>query len=278
MKDGRFVALLRRTSANGTYHFTQRQLESEWASFKPSDGSLMFVGGFIGVGVGAVGFVFANMPALVAGIVGACMLALRAVSNYGVHDPATFRQHIRRWQEHEPIELLLTGDALRAPPPEFGQSKMLEVGVEAILVVDDPLLVDFFVLNQAHADQRVLVISSGGYPSYILPAVQQVLLKQTDVPVCYVHGSGTSAEEMRQALSASLPMHLGHHRDLGWSYADASRSARVRRADALNDESIAIDWLPPKRLLESVARAIATEVSLVEAMGFGDQDVSSDFG
>ena len=278
MTDGRFAGIIRRTSGNGTYFYTKRQLTSEWRTLVRRRSPLWKMLGVAGTGVGFMAFVLPDIAWLPwVGLGGLVLL-----SALGIPRPLVprsgFSSLLEKWAAREPLVRLIEGNALKSPPPDWNEPAMLDVGVEAILVVDEPDLVDFFVLNQAHADHRVLVLSSGGYPSYILPALERVLQAQPEVPVCYLHGTGKTAEELRRQLHLSVPMDRGRHRDLGWNWDEATRSGRVHKAGQAEQDDIAVDWLPPKQLLEGVGRAIATETRLAEAIGFTDDDADAHFG
>lgn len=279
MTDKRFANIVRLASANSTYFFTKRQLRSEWSAKVRGTRSPLWK--FLGVAGAGAGLTSLALPDITwlpwVGLGGLALLLLRSVKS-PPPQLSLFDAQLAKWQAAEPMDRLLRGSALSSPPPDWAEANLLDVGVEALVVVDDPQLVDFLVLNQAHAEHRALVVSSQGYPEYILPAVQNVLQSQPDVPVCYFHGSGTTAEELRQALNAKVSMSAGAHRDLGWNWHEASQSGRVRGAGQNTEPAIALDWLPPKKLLEGLGRALSTEVRFAEASGFKDGDQDMHFG
>jgi hypothetical protein len=279
MTDGRFANLVKQASGNGTYFFTERQLCSEWfAKMRGTPSSFWKILGVVGTVTGLTSLALPEISWLPwIGFGGLLVLALQMVK-VSAPEQRIFDAQFAKWSSAEPMEGLLRGCALDSPPPEWNEPQMLDVGVEALLVVDDPLLVDFFVLNQAHTEHRVLVVSSHGYPDYILPAVKRVMETQPDVPVCYLHGTGVTAEELRQRLNAKVSMAAGVHRDLGWNWEEASNSGRVRKAGHDKAPEIALDWLPPKKLMEGLGRALSTEVRFVEATGLEDGDQDMHFG
>ena len=65
-----------------------------------------------------------------------------------------FAVQLASWQAKYPLEKLLEGRKLEAPPPDWKEEDVYDYGAERVLVVDDDALVDFFVLNDFHAQQR----------------------------------------------------------------------------------------------------------------------------
>ena len=81
---------------------------------------------------------------------------------------------MRKWVGVQgPIEKMIETPRLGTPPPEFEEPDLYDYGVERILVVQHDLLVDLFVLNGLHAEQRMLggAIAEGVAIAEVLPAV-----------------------------------------------------------------------------------------------------------
>ena len=79
----------------------------------------------------------------------------------------------------------------------------------------------------------------------------------------------------------------GVHRDLGWNWEEATGFGRVRKAgldDTThvsargNPPAIPIDWVPPKKLLEGLGRALSTDLSVAEASGLAEGGQDMHFG
>lgn len=284
MTDGRFSANIKRASADGTYFFTETQLfvaqqmlGKKTASAGCVASSVMVI--FVPVlAIGLAGetdhtlFEVSVRMALLIAIVWGLLRINRGPPKPSVSSHTAFEGYLSVWRRHQPIEKLLGKPQLDTPPPAAAESDVYDYGVEGVLVLDEDRLVDLFVLNNFHAEQRVAVISKRGYPAYVMPRVQAVLADRPDLPVFVLHGSGVGAQMLPYQLR-SLDLGIVDHPvvDLGWTGRDISQ---VGRLEALSDigrgKGVAVDVLLPRRLFAVVAAAMAKRVPIAAFLGADD--------
>lgn len=284
MTDGRFSANIKRASADGTYFFTETQLfvaQQMLGKKTASAGRVFHImltlfvfslvwnvsertdHSFFGMGV--------RMALLIAIVWG-----FRRI-NSGPPKPSVssltaFEGYLSVWRRHQPIDKLLGKPQLDTPPPAAAESDVYDYGVEGVLVLDEDRLVDLFVLNNFHAEQRVAVISKRGYPAYVMPRVQAVLAERPDLPVFVLHGSGVGAQMLPYQLR-SLDLGIVDHPiiDLGWTGRDISQVGRLEAfADIGWGNGVAVDVLLPRRLFAVVAVAMAKRVPIAAFLGADD--------
>lgn len=202
--DGRFLAIIRRASAVDTLYFTEEQLYAAYCRRLRGHGPgcwLVFTLVVAGLG-GLLGFVTRNEVAreapsplhFILGILG--LMALVGIIGFLRSLTSTTRPPSRRrfdklldkWVRAKgPPEKMLRKPGLHEPPPEWREPDLYDYGVERLLIVERPLLVDLLVRNGLHARERMLVISPDGYPDYLMPRVRELLARQTDLPVFLLH-------------------------------------------------------------------------------------------
>lgn len=93
--------------------------------------------------------------------------------------------------------MLLLRPSLHEPPPDFPEKDLFDYGVERIIIVERPLLVDLLVKNGFHIDQNALVFSRDGYPAYILQRARKMIKEVPSLPVYLLH----DASEVGMAMS-----------------------------------------------------------------------------
>lgn len=197
LTDGRFASWIRAAGNNGTYFFTKNQLYATHIRRTLRKGrigriimNVIIVIMAIIVTLSATGVLFESDSGpsgffiflLAASIF--IRIGLRKKKTYSIHE---FDQFLRRWVQRNPEEKLLTKTRLHEPPPEWKEPDIYDYGAQRILVVENDLLVDLFVLNGFHAQESAIVVSEDGYPSYIAARVKQVVQENPDIPVYYLH-------------------------------------------------------------------------------------------
>ena len=284
MTDGRFSAIIKRASADGTYFFTETQLFVAQQML----GKKTFSGGCVAA---AVMFIFALVftvlladktdhtlfevvvrMALFIAIGWGIFRVNRGPAKLSLSSLTAFEGYLSEWRRHQPIDKLLDKPQLDRPPPAAEESDVYDYGVEGVLVLDEDRLVDLFVLNNFHAEQRVAVISKRGYPAYVMPRVQAVLADRPDLPVFVLHGSGVGAQMLPYQLR-SFDLGIEDHPvfDLGWTGRDISQVGRLQAlADIGMGEGVSVDVLLPRRLFAVVAAAMARRVPLAAFLGADD--------
>jgi hypothetical protein len=93
-----------------------------------------------------------------------------------------------KWQARgNKIEKLIEKPDLHDPPPEWKESDIYDYGVERILVVQHDIMVDVLVKNGFHAQERTVVISSEGYPGYLMPHIKRLFETNLSLKVFVMH-------------------------------------------------------------------------------------------
>jgi hypothetical protein len=168
----------------------------------------------------------------VAKMIGGIVTSLRKIS------PGQFDALLNRWHSNgKRIDKLIDQPTLHEPPPDWSEPDIYDYGVERLLIVERDLLVDLFVKNGVHAEQRMLVISESGYPDYLLPVATRLLQEQPDLPVFLLHDATTHGAAMEDRVTSNGLLPLDGHplTDLGMFPTDFQKLKRVKRFDPNNE-------------------------------------------
>jgi hypothetical protein len=268
--DAQFAAVLRGASAGDTLYFTFDQLYARYC--RGRSGMVAAVvetvvhtmgrwgcGVMIVTGTIAV-FAFLNDKTLI-GIFAVAVFGLgfilnrigrenieRVPSHRAPADVYKLRQYIEKWQAAgRPIPRLLRTPSLGEPPSGYREADLFDYGVERIVIVEREILVDWFVRNGVHAEQRALVLAESGYPRYLLPHAERLLEQRPDLPVVLLHDSTAHGLKMAERVRASGILPLA-----GRKLIDAGLSPRqvkgIKALDAVVPEStgyaVPVDMVP----------------------------------
>lgn len=190
MTDGKFLALIRRVSLNGTQYYTLNQLYAQYCRslYKGPRNPII-----LSVGLAASAIIGYDLIGEGLGIaLGVAALVSLSVAVFRLLRPppklARLQSYIDTWvaRSHS-LDQLLRQPTLHTPPPEWDEADIYDYGVERLLLVEHDLLVDLFVLNGFHAQQRTLVLSLSGYPTYLLPMAKRCLHDNPQLPVYLLH-------------------------------------------------------------------------------------------
>ena len=237
MTDGKFAACLRAASQNNTTWFTENQLYAVFCRrvARVSTGSIVSGVALIVVGVGLAfseAWPFAIMALIfLIRVLAGILWGRRKIPRQ------RFELLLDRWQSSgKVIEKLITSPALHKPPPEWNEPDIYDYGVERILIVERDILVDLFVKNGLHAEQKMLILAESGYPDYLQPITQRLLTEQADLPVFLLHDATThgAAMEARVLASNALPLDGHPMTDLGMFPTDFQKLKRTKRFDPDN--------------------------------------------
>lgn len=272
--DGKMAALIRKVSANDTYYFTFNQLFSEHCRRTGL--------GIAGYVVGAV-ILFLIVPGAVlllknpVGLVlavGLAVLGVLIVWGSWYHrgkvppEPHKLRAFVNRWGKTGltgSLAKLLEAPRLHTRPPEWPESDIYDYGVERILIVEHELLVDLFVLNGFHSENRALVLSESGYPKYLLPQAVSLLKQRPDLPVFLLHDASRDLVSMadRVAKHPQLPVSQHPIIDTGLFPEDVVQLKGLRRINAHKMESaVPVDFLLYATLSSGLSDALMNEMTL----------------
>lgn len=262
--DGKFHLMLLDASSGDTVYFTKNQLYTKFCKYCKYN---------------PTGFIFLAVASLVIGLVLSIKMILWPLSilfaglsiyNYSryVPDKKKFESLLSKWLgASRKIEKLITKPSLHNPPPDWNEKDIYDYGVDKILIVEQDIYVDLFVVNNFHANEKTLVIAESGYPEYLLPVANQALKESSELKVFFLHDSTRYGEGMLVRLINSDKFHFKGHKliDIGLFADDVSK---LKRLSAIKPKStnyeVSLDCLPYSALEIMAARAIFEEAPLRE--------------
>ena len=269
--DGKFMGLIKATSANNTYYYTLNQLYGEFCRKNVANPKLRFFFSFLFLAAGlSVIWFFPGVLCLgVFLLVGslACFGAAYSVLGNRNISRDKFDGMFEKWQKKNPdtLQQLIAKPRLSEPPPEWPEGDLYDYGVERVIIVEHDLFVDMLVLNNLHADQKALVISESGYPQYLLPRLEKLMDESPSLPVFLLHDSTQHGQDMENRLVWGNKFWLNGHPivDLGLFPKDVQRMSRVKAFQPeKNQHQIPLDYLLYGTLLGGLAVALPQQTAL----------------
>ena len=275
VSDRRFVSYINRASCNGTYSFTENQLytaarRKELTAPISGTTALVFVGLFA---VCAILTVVLHPIFLLLSVVTLAMTIL------GVGYWIWFR-HIKQlsasrftgWlckyaRAHGPIKGMIRTAALSEPPPEADEPDIYDYGVERVLIVQRPILVDLLIANKIHVTNRAVIASGDGYPSYISGIVDKLVEDSPTLPVFLLHDSDAKglqwlATQTERFQSPGRPVI-----DMG---LNSETLKMIRKLGPLKLEKkqhlVPVDALPMAMLANGIALSMEKNVTMHELL------------
>ena len=290
LTDGKFLGWVRAASQNDTTYFTRNQLYAVYCRrLRKSPVTSLVIGGVLLMVAAGTYFIARHDNPEVRGVDYVLGVAGIIVIGFGqyIARQGIPRQYfdfvVGRWLGHgRKLDRLLEQPSLHEPPPEWNELDIYDYGVERLLIVEHDLLVDLFVKNGVHAEQRMLVISESGYPDYLMEVARRLLDEQPDLPVFLLHDATAHGTAMQERLLSSgmLPVESHPLVDLGMHPLDFQKLKRTKQFDRANsNRHLPVDAL----LLPFMAMGLG--VAMTEQMAFSaiieGQDeggISDDFG
>lgn len=203
-------------------------------------------------------------------------------------DRFVFDECLKQWKSHgRSIDKLLSEPSLHEPPPEWTEPDIYDYGVERVLIVERDILVDLFVRNGFHAEQRTLVLSESGYPSYLVPVARKLIEERSDLPVFLLHDATAHGAAMENRIRAGDLLPLRDHpvTDVGLFPADFQRVKHTKTYAADNKErDLPVDALTFSFLTMGMVSSFthgenfSTIISQQGAHSGGGGDGGGDFG
>ncbi|MEQ8767452.1 MAG: hypothetical protein RL885_26320 [Planctomycetota bacterium] len=269
--DTAFANAITKASANDTYYFTRNQLggllRRKIRESGKGQGCLIVLVGIVSIVMVAMDAGFFALIPVVIGFFTFLDLRRRRLLAADPELPSTL---IDRWvKANGPIERLIETPRLHQPPPEWTEYDIYDYGVERVLIVEHDLLVDLFVLNGFHAEQRALVISESGYPHYLLPHLQRMLRERPDLPVFLLHDPSPDGQDLRRRVEASKELSLGDHpiTDLGLTPKDVRRMPNLRKSHrGLDAAAIPLDGILFSTLVGGVGAALISDIAIADLL------------
>ena len=265
MTDGRFLAAIRSASQNGVSYFTKNQLYAAYCRRQKRARAPSIIGVIVAL---VIAIVMWNRNAGVAVVLPVMFAVLLIWSMFRPPHVLTLKSFlgmIDRWlRAGKPIDKMIQQPTLHQPPPDWSETDIYDYGVERILIVQRDELVDLMVLNNVHAEQRMLVISETGYPQYLMPHAKRVLEERDDLPVFLLHDADARGTSMRSRIaSLNLPIKDENVIDLGMSADDFKQLKRTQSFDRNNRQrELPVDALGTSFLLLGLGACFATQTTL----------------
>ncbi len=219
-------------------------------------------------------FLLSTFPKLIKGIKGRLIQNI-AYYNRTPPNQEELRTLVRKWSNFKgSIDKMLVEPSLHQPPPEFQEGDLYDYGVERIIIVERPILVDLLVKNDFHADQKALVFSMDGYPTYIAEKAKKLLTESPKLPVYLLHDATEKGMKMHEKIK--LP---GHHPviDLG-VFPEQMKNLSVLKPLRLEKEEFQapLDALPYAALAGLSVAAIAANVPFDEVLASWKEEGNSE--
>lgn len=220
MTDAKFFNLLRGAGGNGRFYFTFPQLYSTWCQQDAEERICLLRKKFAGVGFLLLTFCISCFLLLgwIGGVLSLILLVIpwlliRQYRRQLPPDLGSLKKLVKQWQAGHGggDEMLLIRPSLHEQPPGFQEKDLFDYGVERIIIVERPLLVDLLVKNGFHAEQNALVFSRDGYPAYIVQRAQKMLKESPSLPVYLLHDASEAGLAMseKNKLSGRRVIDLG---------------------------------------------------------------------
>ncbi len=282
MTDNKFLSIIKKASADDRYYFTFFQLYSAWCKTKGKINlSNLFGIAFKYILIGSFAFAFISIKCTLPKnsflffLILLPMIALmHGIVHYHRPNQKDLRTLIRKWFNSKgPIKKMLVEPSMHESPPKFQEGDLYDYGVERIIIVERPILVDLLVKNDFHADQKALVFSMDGYPTYIAEKAKKLLTESPDLPVYLLHDATEKGMKMHKKIK--LP---GHHPviDLG-VFPEQMKNLSMLKSLRLKHQGYQapLDALPYAALSALSVAAIAAHVPFDEVLASWKQEENS---
>jgi hypothetical protein len=291
MADGRFVALIRKVSANDTYYFTINQLQAESLRRQA-------IGPWLGIIILAIatpmllyGIVswqndarWLVLVGAVFALVGGLALAAHLFGPWTGGGRRDMAKIAKKWEgTNGRIEMLIHSPGLGSRPPNWKEPDIYDYGVERVLIVQHPLLVDLFVKNNFHSAQRALVVAADGYPNYLVPLANKLLAERADLPVFVLHDSDSAGQQTLERARRTYELADRSVTDLGLTPGDVKRIAFFKKTGARGKSyELPVDYLPFERLqtmtIACFTAGLGFNAMLIQDRTSASMGADADFG
>lgn len=282
MADGKFEAIVKNASRDGTYYFTENQLYAAYCRKMSTPGCA--IGCAVAITIGLVVYFVLQAMDIIDGdnIFNLILLVMAAAFWIGAGmgwfkkkpplGKDEFHKCISRWKlGGHPLDQLITEKRLTEPPPEWREPDIYDYGVENILIVDQDLLVDLLVLNGFHTQEKALIISQHGYPEYLQPRLDQILTENPETPVYFLHATPEGEGKAYGLRRAQALVGGKDVIDLGLFQQDVKRIKSLRRLPASEFKGrIPADTMIYVGLSGILAASFAEQAAFAQVMAAAD--------
>lgn len=205
MTDNKFLSLVRKASADHRYYFTFPQLYTVWCKVKDnmSLGSLMII--YFVFGLFGFLLLFPSMKSdslwFLLLLFTIFLIHITVRWNSTPPNREEFRKLVNKWSTAKGSpDKMLVKPSLYDPPPKFPEGDIYDYGVERLIIVERKILVDLLVKNGFHTEQRALIFSMNGYPSYIAERAKILLKSVPELPIYLLHDATHAGVSMRRKI------------------------------------------------------------------------------
>ncbi|MCI5136142.1 MAG: hypothetical protein D3920_13980 [Candidatus Electrothrix sp. AW2] len=284
MTDNKFTLILRKASADGRYYFTLSQLYCFYRTMKGKINLSSIMAKYILIGFLVV-LIFPVSWQVVFFLIALTAFIHIIILYY--REPLTeeeFRTLVNKWLSAKGTShKMLVKPSLHEPPSAFPERDVYNYnyGVEGILIVQRQIIVDLLVRNGFHTDQRVLIFSVDGYPSYIEEQSKKLLQASPELPIYLLHDATEEGMAMRKKIKIPTSHKVV---DLGMS-PDQLQNFPTLKPLRLQEQgyNAPLDVLPYAALSAMGTAAIAAGIPFDEVLvswkregnSVGDSSVSS---
>ena len=284
--DGRFLAMVRKASADGSRYFTANQLVTTF-SCNQKDRLATRIASFVAILIFGAGFCGSLLQkewtfVIITGVIVLFSVVgfLRSFRKCTKRKPKLVYSSIAGYTKKKgPIKHLVTEDRwLRHRPRNWQESDLYDYGAEGILIVEHDILVDLFVMNELHTETRLLIVSATGYPDYLVEHTNDILADQPHVPVFALHDATKKNDRFVERLKRNKFFRLAEKDivDLGFSTDDVKSIHELKYFK--DGSTLKVDAIPWKKLALIIPYAVAEKESINSAYASGDTFVSDHFG
>lgn len=289
VSDRRFVAFINGASCNGTYSFTENQFYTA-ACRKQLTSPIGFPGVlvlaallavFTGLGVVAdvlfffvfsVGFLVLTLGSL------GVWIWFRFLKPLSVSRLDGWTRKYTAF--HGPIKGMITAAQLTEPPEDAAEPDIYDYGVERVLIVQRPILVDLLIANNIHMANRSVIASADGYPTYIEAIVQKLLEDSPTLPVFLLHDADEIGLDWAQQQAARYESPDRPIVDMGLGFETVKKIRKLRSLRLRGKRyQVPVDVLPMAMLANGIALSMERQVGMKELLiNETSVDASASFG
>jgi hypothetical protein len=271
MTDDKFLDLTEQAGDGGRFHFTFPQLYGAWCGREAEENFFLLLMRLAIVGTVLL-FVFVFFFSVFSWAVGLLSMLLliipwRMSKKYQSQPPpesGALKKMVKQWRAVNGVpDMMLIKPSLHESPPDFPENDLYDYGVERIIIVERPLLVDLLVKNGFHAEQSALVFSRDGYPSYIFQQAKRLLKENVSLPIYLLHDASEAGLGMyeKNRLSGHILIDLGI-RPEHLAMLSVLRPLQLQH----KDYKAPLDIIPYPALAAMTATAVADNITLIEVL------------
>ncbi len=267
MTDGKFVELIREASGNGKFFYTLPQLYLAWCTMEEQENKplaqrvlilvclLIFSIIYVLFSVFGTSFIIALISLALLDI------PLVMTRKYGERQPPNKKELLKLVQlwgkKHDLPDKMILKPCLDRQGA--AQKALQGCRVGRVILVERAVLVDLFILNGFHRQQKALILSVDGYPAFVHELAEKFLDKHPKLPVFLLHDATNAGMAMHRDVSIPdshpivnlgvAPRHLEKMESL--------KPLMLKR----QDHRAPIDCIPWSALSELCASAIDSKIS-----------------